>query len=258
MPCCSYCGECNHNIRHCSHPSIINNYNDIKSIFQSSVNIDNFITVICRFYNSSILKVVSVKFAYSKASLNKKDHSLRLYNHFRNLSNLLTYTPDTLPSYAQDLNQIDESNDISWFIDRNPMRNIIDEMIPLYNDFINYENYIAAEDEFIPISRNLENEFNDVKKKYYITPIVSRFNNKNKKSKEICVLDNCPICYEPLKYEDIVTLNCNHEFCKTCIIQTLHYVKNSDPSCALCREKICSMLVPDVKTYDTVAEFCIL
>jgi len=139
------------------------------------------------------------------------------------------------------------------------MRNIIDEMIPLYNDFINYENYIAAEDEFIPISRNLENDFEEVSKnKYYITPILSRFNNKNKKSKEICVLEDCPICYETLKYEDIVTLNCNHEFCKTCIIQTLHSVKNSDPSCALCRTKICSMLVPDVKTYDTVAEFCIL
>lgn len=261
MPCCSYCGDSNHNIRYCSHPSILNNYNDIKSIFQSSVNIDHFITVICRFYNSSILKVVSVKFAYSKASLNKKDHSLRLYNHFRHLSTLLTYTPDTLPSYAQDLNHFDESNDISWFIDRNPMRNIIYENVPIYNQIINYIDYIAAEDEFIPISRNLENEFNDVKKKYYITPIVSRYkyNDKNDKNdKKICVLEDCPICYEPLKYEDTVTLNCNHEFCKICIIQSLHSVKNSAPSCALCREKICSMLVPDVKTYDTVAEFCIL
>ena len=100
-----------------------------------------------------------------------------------------------------------------------------------------------------------------LKKKYYITPIVSRYkyNDKNDKNdKKICVLEDCPICYEPLKYEDTVTLNCNHEFCKICIIQSLHSVKNSAPSCALCREKICSMLVPDVKTYDTVAEFCIL
>ena len=251
MPCCSYCGESNHNIRNCFSPSILNNYNDIKSIFQSSISKDQFITVICRFYNLAILKVVSVKFAYSKASLNKKDHSQRLYNHFRNL---LTYTPDTLPSYAQDLNQFDDSNEITWFIDRNPMRNIIYELVPVYNEFINYIDYIAAEDEFIPISRNLQNEFNDEKKKYYITPIVSKYKNV----KKICVLEDCPICYEPLKYEDIVTLNCNHEFCKTCIVQSLHTVKNGDPSCALCREKICSMLVPDVKTYDNIAEFCIL
>ena len=249
MPCCSYCGESNHNIRNCFSPSILNNYNDIKSIFQSSVSNDQFITVICRFYNLSILKVVSVKFAYSKASLNKKDHSLRLYNHFRNV---LTYTPDTLPSYAQDLNQFDESNEITWFIDRNRMRNNIYENAPIYNenvtitnDFINFISTAYLVDDFIPFVQN-------EKKKYYITPIVSKYKNV----KKICVLEDCPICYEQLKYEDIVTLNCNHEFCKTCIVQSLHTVKNGDPSCALCREKICSMLVPDVKTYDTIAEFC--
>jgi len=253
MP-CSYCGESNHNIRNCVDPSIWIHYNHIKNIFQSSVNIDHFITIICRYYNLSIIRVVSVKFTYSKASLNKKEHAFKLYNHFH-----YPYTPDSIPSYAQDLNQIEEPNDITWYIDRNPMRNIIDEMIPLYNDFINYENYIAAEDEFILIPRNLENDFEEVSKnKYYITPIVSRYKYKEKENKELCTSDNCPICYETLKYEDTVTLNCNHEFCKTCIIQTLHSVKNSDPSCALCRTKICSMLVPDVKTYDTVAEFCIL
>lgn len=251
MPCCSYCGDTDHNIRNCINPTILIHYNHIKSVFQTSLNCNQFISEICRIYNLSILKVVSVKFTYSTASLNKKEHSLRLYNHFRNL---LTYTPDTLPSYAQDLNQFDDSNDISWFIDRNPMRNIIDEIIPVYNEFVNYIDYIAAEDEFISISRNLENDFNDVKKKYYITPIVSKYKNV----KKICVLEDCPICYEQLKYEDIVTLNCNHEFCKTCIVQSLHSVKNGDPCCALCRTNICSMLVPDVKTYDDVAEFCIL
>ena len=251
MPCCSYCGDADHNIRNCFSPTILIHYNHIKSIFQTSLNCNQFICEICRIYNLSILKVVSVKFTYSNASLNKKEHSLRLYNHF---SNVLTYTPDTLPSYAQDLNQFDDSNEITWFIDRNPMRNIIYEIVPVYNEFINYIDYIAAEDEFIPISRNLQNEFNDEKKKYYITPIVSKYKNV----KKICVLEDCPICYEQLKYEDIVTLNCNHEFCKTCIVQSLHTVKNGDPSCALCREKICSMLVPDIKTYDTIAEFCIL
>ena len=276
MPCCSYCGDADHNIRNCFSPTILIHYNHIKSIFQTSLNCNQFICEICRIYNLSILKVVSVKFTYSNASLNKKEHSLRLYNHFRNV---LTYTPDTLPSYAQDLNQFDDSNEITWFIDRNPMRNIIDEIVPVYNEFINYIDYIAAEDEFIPISRNLQNEFNDDKKKYYITPIVSRYkynenkynenkynenkynenkyNGKNDNGKT-CVLEDCPICYEPLKYEDIVTLNCNHEFCKTCIVQSLHSVKNGDPCCALCRTNICSILVPDVKTYDTVAEFCIL
>jgi len=271
MPCCSYCGNSDHNIRNCVDPSILIHYNHIQSIFIETANLNHieFIYQICRVYNLSILRVVSVKFTYSNASLNKKEHAFKLYNHFHNMysNHYLPYTPDTVPSYAQDLNQIDESNDISWFIDRNPMRNIIDEMVPLYNQtnihtFINYEDYIAAEDEFIPISRNLQHDFEKVSnKKYFITPIVSRFNNNtnnNKKSKESCVLEDCPICYEPLKYEDTVTLNCNHDFCKTCIIQSLQSLKNGNPCCALCRTNICSMLVPDVNTYDVVAKFCIL
>lgn len=264
MPCCSYCMSSEHNIRNCISPNILIHYNHIKTIFDEITLRSNnrkldFINEICRIYNLSIIKVVSVKFTYSNASLNKKEHSLRLFNHF---NNIVSYTPDIIPSYAQDLNQFNESNDIIWFMDRNPMINFTPEFIPVtpiinqrfnYEDYI-YEDYIAAEDEFIPIPRNLENEFNAEKKKYYITPIVSRFKFNEKKCNN---LEECPICYETLKYEDIVTLNCNHEFCKTCIIQTLHCSKNENPSCALCRKEICSILVPDVKTYDSIAEFCI-
>uniref|UniRef100_A0A6C0KS52 RING-type domain-containing protein n=1 Tax=viral metagenome TaxID=1070528 RepID=A0A6C0KS52_9ZZZZ len=248
MPCCSYCSNPNHNIRNCDSPTISIHYDNLKNIFVEvntntlfpQLNKFNYINRICRIYNANILKAVSVKYAYSLSNLNKHIYAANIYNHFIQLIQI--------PS-EQYLNEEDE---LTWFIDRAPQRNINNNMFipinPLRSNLLNYLEYIAAQDEFIPFTENLQQN------KFKITPIVSRYKTGEKKD-----LDNeCPICYENLKNEDIVTLNCNHHFCKTCIINTLKTNKNGEPSCALCRETICSMLVPNGETYDSVAEYCVL
>lgn len=49
----------------------------------------------------------------------------------------------------------------------------------------------------------------------------------------------CNICYELHNNINFIKLNCNHEFCKECIKNTLKSCDIlSDPCCAYCREKI--------------------
>jgi hypothetical protein len=93
-------------------------------------------------------------------------------------------------------------------------------------------------------------------------PNARRFNieaniNLAKKSKET----TCPICLSnKIKSKNIITTNCNHEYCSECFAAYLQSVKsdiNKTPICACCREKITTIDVKDKnlqKTYKK--EFC--
>jgi len=52
---------------------------------------------------------------------------------------------------------------------------------------------------------------------------------------EVC---DCNICYENLKKNRFIKLNCGHEFCKDCVKKTLQNEKKQTPCCAFCRTKI--------------------
>jgi len=81
--------------------------------------------------------------------------------------------------------------------------------------------------------------------------------NNAKKSKGT----SCPICLsDKIKCKNIVTTNCNHEYCSDCFADYLQSVKSDltkMPTCACCREKITTIDVKDKflqKTYKK--EFC--
>lgn len=62
---------------------------------------------------------------------------------------------------------------------------------------------------------------------------------------------DCPICYsDETKLMDMISTNCNHEFCKTCICRHIDGVPaNRRACCPMCRADIKSLNVRDV-------EFC--
>ena len=62
---------------------------------------------------------------------------------------------------------------------------------------------------------------------------------------------DCPICYsDDTKLIDMITTNCNHEFCKTCICRHIDGAPtNRRACCPMCRADIRSLFVKDV-------EFC--
>jgi len=62
---------------------------------------------------------------------------------------------------------------------------------------------------------------------------------------------DCPICYsDETKLIDMITTNCNHEFCKTCICRHIDGAPtNRRACCPMCRADIRSLVVKDL-------EFC--
>ena len=51
-------------------------------------------------------------------------------------------------------------------------------------------------------------------------------------------LIQCGICWEEHSNQDFVKLNCNHEFCKDCIIKSVQNDIRENPCCAFCRNEV--------------------
>ena len=59
--------------------------------------------------------------------------------------------------------------------------------------------------------------------------------NENENINKIC---ECNICYEEKEVKNFVKLNCNHEFCKDCLINSVKSDRRELPCCAFCRTEI--------------------
>ena len=76
-------------------------------------------------------------------------------------------------------------------------------------------------------------------------------NDENESDKELC---ECNICFEEKEIKDNVKLECNHEFCKDCIIKTLKMNNtNNNPSCAYCRREIKNIEVRTENVYNEIS-----
>jgi len=111
-----------------------------------------------------------------------------------------------------------EQVEVSWYIDRTPIydyyrdmlidRSLNTNQVPSYQIFINVDENVTINDE----------------------------------------QQDCCICMENKKKEEITILNCNHTFCGLCVKDTIksYKTKNNDPCCPMCRSEIEYM---NVKTY---------
>jgi hypothetical protein len=75
---------------------------------------------------------------------------------------------------------------------------------------------------------------------------------KNDENLDINQDCECNICYEEKKVSDFTKFNCNHEFCKDCVINTIKSRRNANNiCCALCRTEVKSV---ETKTNEVKAE----
>ena len=97
---------------------------------------------------------------------------------------------------------------------------------------------------------DLNEETNYENAKYKINMI---YENNTGISEVLC---ECAICYDQKSANNLVTLNCNHAFCGTCVVGI---IKNNNkvivPSCALCRENIKSITYSDTNFENEMMEY---
>jgi hypothetical protein len=65
----------------------------------------------------------------------------------------------------------------------------------------------------------------------------------------------CAICLENYKKLEIVTTNCNHEFCNGCMCNHLDYqCSKENPTCPMCRTTVKTLEIKDADFYDNLYE----
>jgi len=96
---------------------------------------------------------------------------------------------------------------------------------------------------------------------YYLYNDVHVYENKKFNINMICVSNtdaacDCAICYESTIDANCVTLNCNHSFCGSCVV---NIIKNNNkvisPSCALCREPIQTITYSDTRFEEDMKKY---
>lgn len=88
------------------------------------------------------------------------------------------------------------------------------------------------------INRYLEEQHNQTKK-FNISLLLDENNDmKENINNSVNETNDCNICYENKLNNTFVKFDCNHEFCKECVVQCLKNDKRDEPCCALCRAEI--------------------
>jgi hypothetical protein len=215
-----------------------------------------FINNILRRFNLNDLKAVGLRYTTTvRGNNNKTQFATALWDHFSENMNIDNYLHSRwLQVFHPEREQEQEQ---TWTIDRTPQQVPIPLPIPLPLPLPIYDlnTYVPASDEFIPFPRILEHEFDEVvtTKKYYISTVLSC----QETDEELEKTHECSICYEHVKLLDTVTLNCNHNFCYTCIHTICQTNQTrSTPCCALCREPMTTFVVKHDELFETISEHC--
>jgi Zinc finger, C3HC4 type (RING finger) len=229
MPSCSFCHCASHNIQSCNNSQIVFLFERIKLIYVNIFNLfpfnensrkRNFIERICRLFDRRELCVLSVRYAYSLASYNKARHAEAIYG----VLSRFVEVPVLLSASAS-------ASNIQNHIERQNIGTAVEaeeeeEPITWYLDYQPYPIDFVRSIEIVDL-RNFNTRNNKISVEYK--------NTETKLGSDLCF--ECPICFENKGEVNMITLNCNHDFCDECIINIFKTHKNylTNPCCALCR-----------------------
>jgi len=249
MP-CSFCGNPQHNIRSCDSTRIVELearmftiYTDLRySLLNPGSNpLDGqrvFINTLCIRFNAHELKVIAVRYTDIKTSVRKHILAFAVWVYFNGNNDIVPrlYFPDVNPDYAGDLD-LPEAIILPWEMNRTPDYSLLGDYTP-----VNLDAQFEA----------TEGEATIKLKKYNISPVLLC----NESDEELESTVECSICYNNMKLNDSVMLNCGHEFCYACIHNTLQIQKKTTAPCALCREGMTTFIVKNEELLETVSRHC--
>jgi hypothetical protein len=260
---CSFCNLPGHNIRSCNDISLIDiHYDRMKKIYLNIIrkvfphNIRNYTELGKSILNAQFsmreLRGVNIKYLNVNMS-NKENLILNIWRYFQNR---ILYI---FPEQSLELGIIPPVELIDMATPSSVVLPFSSENYRIINNY--YSGDLVLVTYMVPMIRVLTAEAeeinhttSDVNKKYNIMPILClEEEDKDKEEEDI----NCAICYENIKCVDLVSLNCSHQFCSSCIIGILKTNKSlNSPTCALCREVMCVFNVKKLEIYNLVAEHC--
>jgi len=241
---CSLCRQLGHNILRCNSERIL----EFEAICANAVvninNPDDFQNWLRQNYANELLLLKA--FVIRKLSISRR-LSLNEYIHyiaeyiFRTYKNQaqtevaeVAEEDDTLPALIEaNINEVFEEN----------FNNVITNLTTIYN-------YVVTEDTNLHMSiimrytqyllylfRLLPN------REYYLEDqnqrtVVLSVENNDENLDETC---QCSICWDDKELRQFVKLDCNHEFCKDCIRQSVPSETRTSLHCALCRGEVRTM-----------------
>ena len=230
--CCSYCKQPTHNISKCKSPRLDELEKQARdaSIFGDCIvdGTSKFLKLWLNTLTNIELRALGYRF-YSMENFKLKYNSDR-ETYIKNLASEFSW--DELP----------------WPLPKR-LQDIPEEIFCEFYEFLianTHEIWHEYFEEVVSIHRPSARRFN-----------IEANVNLKKKSKG----RSCPICLSnKIKCKNIVTTNCNHEYCGDCFGEYLQSVKvdiSKTPTCACCREKITTIDVKD-KALQTnyKKEFC--
>lgn len=109
------------------------------------------------------------------------------------------------------------------------------------------EQEYAAEDlpELIP-SREIQENISEYE--YYGLNHITVFMSVYTVEDRIETFD-CPLCLENVPYSNGAITNCNHHYCRDCILKYAISCRHKDMTCALCRRDCKNLEVSDIETF---------
>jgi hypothetical protein len=137
--------------------------------------------------------------------------------------------------------------------------------IYIYETYKYQHNVSHVEDDFE--SRMNASLQNDIRSTYFflemIHTILLRREEQSRKFSIQSILQEddltkeigeCCICFENYNKSEFVALNCNHEFCNSCLKKALTSDNRPKPCCAYCRTEVTTMISRTNKVYNEMAD----
>jgi len=223
--CCSHCGEEGHTIRSCNDDRIREFETECARRVQHYTN-EEFIEFLNTEFETepTLIRAFAMKKCRA-TSRTRKEELVR---------SISEYIHRTYVYGARDI--YDAFTGHSAFSEREEQDETDAESLEVTDIMVRSMSYALMREMLIyTLMNNIRDEPNNNK----LNIISSVNNDENEDINQLC---ECGICYEEKKVAEHVKLNCNHEFCKDCIINTIKSRQNANNiCCAFCRTEVKSV-----------------
>lgn len=284
---CSFCHSPGHDIRACNHDSIQQHIQEVEHTI-SHLNDEADIERYLKSRHLKILRVLCVPFGV-KMTLNKEFYVNLLKNYYIVYRNIQFSTNVTIESSEADIKEF-SCNYIKHYLTFIVEQNLQTYSILRFIENINNDLWRCYRPEFSQrfsvflgniwtisvfvmmdqvVTNMLTNNpivFNVISRltmpfldfeaeplvewKMDIHPIMLC----TEQIDELEEKEECPICLTDQKKFDILITNCNHSFCKDCVMKSISISKNARKqlSCALCRANVKALETKNVEEYNNL------